>query len=408
MPGDESGVAHLLRPGKDACVAAEFLSATSHVPMVIAMAILLVRPFASWPLVLPLLAGAFLQAWLIGTAVHAGKRPNPLLQLVGCGLFGVTLAAAAWGTLLSDAFLHIYACVSLLLAAGQWAGRRLTGIAAEGGVIVEHLVRALAVVAVYAAVEQQNAAAFLAESGHRYLVAGTGLLGVALGASAVVHRRDRSRIAEVADRLRSYSEMLLGRSMLTRAMGRDDDLRPRRTRRSVLFADIRGFTKWSEAHSPEEVLLMLDGMYTAAEHACAQFRPARTKHTGDEVMMFFAEPFVAAQAALALRSEIQAFLSLYGLDVGIGMHHGEVIEGLVGASRTKAYDILGDTVNTAKRVCDNANAGSILVTFTFYEACRGRIQIASDQPIHAKGKSSVLIVAELLGVQQVEGCADAT
>jgi adenylate cyclase len=408
MPGEESGVSQLLRPGKDACVAAEFLSASAHVPLLIAMAILLVRPVGSWPLVLPLLAGGFLQAWLIGAAVHADRRPHPLLQLVGCGLFGVTLAVASWGTWLSDPFLHIYACVALLQAASQWGGRLASGVAAEACVVIEHLVRALAVVAVYGAVERQTPAEFLAESGHRYLVAGTALLGIALGASAVVHRRDRSRIAEVADRLRSYSEMLLGRSMLTKAMGRDDDLRPRRTRRSILFADIRGFTKWSEAHSPEEVLLMLDGMYSAAEHACAAFKPARTKHTGDEVMMFFSEPLAAAQAALALRAEVQAFLALYGLDVGAGLHHGEVIEGLVGASRTKAYDILGDTVNTAKRVCDNAKPGSILVTFTFYEACRGRIEIAGDQRLNAKGKSTAILAADLLGVKPVEGCADAT
>ncbi len=403
MHGDESGIAHLLRPGKDACVATEFFSATAHVPMVIAMAILLVRPMAAWPLVLPLLAGAFLQAWLIGGAVHAGRRPHSALQLVGCGLFAATMAAAAWGTWLSDPFLRIYVCVALLLTGTQGAGRHLTGMAADVCVVTEHLVRALAVVAVYGAVEMQSPAEFLAESGHRYLVAGTALLGIALGASAVVHRRDRSRTAEVADRLRSYSEMLLGRSMLTRAMGSDDDLRPRRTRRSVLFADIRGFTKWSEAHSPEEVLLMLDGMYTAAEQSCAAFRPARTKHTGDEVMMFFAEPFAAAQAALALRAEVQAFLALYGLSLGIGVHHGEVIEGLVGASRTKAYDILGDTVNTAKRVCDNAKPGSIVVTFTFFEACRGRVEIAADQQLYAKGKSGIILVAELIGLKPVEG-----
>jgi len=224
---------------------------------------------------------------------------------------------------------------------------------------------------------------------------------LALGASAVVHRRDRERLADVVDRLKGYSEMLLGRSMLTRAMENEDDLRPRRTRRSVLFADIRGFTRWSETRSPEEVLLMLDGVYSAAESACARFKPARTKHTGDEVMMFFAEPIAAAEAALALRDEVGSFLSLYGLHVGIGIHHGEVIEGLVGASRTKAYDILGDTVNTAKRVSDHAKPGRIVVTFTFFEACRGRAIIEGDEHLSAKGKSSLILISELIGIHQV-------
>jgi adenylate cyclase len=408
MPGDESGVGRMLQASRSACIAEEFFSATAHVPTVIALAILLARPYAAWPLVVPLLAGAFLQAWLIGGAVHAARRPHLALQLVGSGLFAATLASSSWGSWLADPFLWIYLGSSGLVACCQGAGRHLRGLAADASQVGEHVVRVLAVIAVYAAVDAVSVGIFFSDPGHRFLVAGIALFGIAQGASAVVRGRDRSRLAEVTARLRGYSELLLGRSRLTKAMGRDDDMRPRRTRRSVLFADIRGFTKWSEAHSPEEVLLMLDGVYSAAEHACAEFKPARTKHTGDEVMMFFAEPMAAAQAAMALRDEVGAFLALYGLHVGIGVHHGEVIEGLVGASRTKAYDILGDTVNTAKRVSDHAKAGSIIVTFTFFEACRGRIDIAGDQKFNAKGKTSVILVAELVGVQAAaaaEGCA---
>jgi class 3 adenylate cyclase len=322
---------------------------------------------------------------------------QPLLQLVGCSIYALAVAVVQFG-IPDDPLPWIHLGSSMLVATCLAWARLLSGMAGEGVQVLAHIVRALAVVAVYAAIDAGNPVSFLAEPEHRFLVVGTALLGCALGVAAVVHRRDRARLAAVVAQLKGYSEMLLGRSMLNKAMGSSDDLRPRRTRRSVLFADIRGFTRWSEQHSPEEVLLMLDGVYSAAEAACARFRPARTKHTGDEVMMFFAEPVVAAEAALALREEVGAFLALYDLHVGIGLHHGEVIEGLVGASRTKAYDILGDTVNTAKRVSDHAKPGRIVVTFTFYEACRGRIIIAGDQSITAKGKSSAILVSELTGM----------
>jgi len=401
---DDSGVDLLLRPSRSACVVAELFTATAHVPMTIALATLLARSPAEWPLLVPLLAGAIVQAWLIGSRAHAGKPPAGLLNLVGAAVYAVTLAATNWQGWWTDNFMQTYAGSSLLVGVCVSASHRLPGLAGEGAQVAAHMVRALAVVVVYAAVASDTPGGFLIAPEHRFLLVGTALLGLALGVSSVVHKRDRARLADIAARLRRYSEMLLGQSRLHRAMGHEDDLRPRRTRRSVLFADIRGFTKWSESHSPEEVLLMLDGVYSAAEQACASFRPARTKHTGDEVMMFFSEPFVAAQAALALREEVGSFLALYGLHVGIGLHHGDVIEGLVGASRTKAYDILGDTVNTAKRVSDHARAGGIVVTFVFFEACRGRIVIAKDQQINAKGKTSVLLVAEMIGITpNVEG-----
>jgi class 3 adenylate cyclase len=185
-------------------------------------------------------------------------------------------------------------------------------------------------------------------------------------------------------------------------MGRNDDLSPRRTRRTVLFADIRGFTRWSENRPPEEVLSMLDGMFGEAEATCSDFNPVRTKHTGDEIMMFFTDPLSAGRAALALRDRIQPRLAPLGLGIGIGIHCGEVIEGLIGSTRTKAYDIIGDTVNTAKRVCDHAGPGKVVITFTVYEASGGKLGIAGDERIMAKGKSTAVLVAELVSVAPEE------
>jgi adenylate cyclase len=397
MPSDESGFDRLLQPTGSALVAAEFFASSAHVPIAIALATILSRPVATWPLVVPLLAGAFIQSWVIGRRLAGGAHAGFFANLIGVLLFTIGLAVSEGASLVTEPFLQIYWCTSLLVGGGQSIGWRLPRLWSDGLLVLEHILRSLGVVAVYAAVDG-TLGAFLDDPGHRFLATATALFGLALGIAAVMHRRDRVHMAEVAERLRGYSEMLLGRSMLTRAMGRDDDLRPRRTRRSVLFADIRGFTKWSEMRSPEEVLHMLNGVYGAAEAACAPFTPARAKHTGDEVMMFFAEPMVAARAAIALRDAVGAFLAVYDLHVGVGLHHGDVIEGLVGAVKTKAYDILGDTVNTAKRVSDHAKPGCIVVTFTFFEACRGRITIAGDQRINAKGKSSEVLVAELLAV----------
>ncbi|MBN8523913.1 MAG: adenylate/guanylate cyclase domain-containing protein [Planctomycetes bacterium] len=397
MVGDDSGIGRLLQPRASHLAASEFLGSSGQIPIAIALATVLALPVATWPQVVPLLAGAFVQSYAIAMRAQRRLPPSFLLNLIGAGLFTLGLACIDLSNLPHDPFLGVYWAVSLAVACCRRIGPVLPPAGAEFAIIAEHVLRSLGMVGIYAALSD-DLNGFLAVAEHRFLAAAMALLGVALGIGAVLRVRDHARLAEVAGRLRGYSEMLLGKSVLSRAMGRDDDLRPRRTRRSVLFADVRGFTKWSEPRSPEEVLLMLDGVYTAAEHACAPFHPERTKHTGDEVMMFFSDPLDAARAAIALRDEVGAFLGLYGLHVGMGIHHGDVIEGLFGSVRTKAYDILGDTVNTAKRVSDHAKPGCIVVTFTFYEACRGRISIASDQGINAKGKSSEILVAELVGV----------
>lgn len=404
MVGDESGIGRMLQPRRSHLIAAEFLGSSGQVPIAIALATLLARPVSAWLLVVPILAGAFVQSYAIAVRSQRGLPPSFLLNLVGAGLLTVGIACVDLSGVLHDPFLAVYWGVSLAVGACRAVGPRLPGAGREAAIVVEHVSRTLGMVGVYAALSG-DPAGFLGAAQNRFLVAAMVMLGLALGIGAVLRLRSRARLEDVAGRLRGYSEMLLGKSVLRRAIGRDDDLRPRRTRRSVLFADVRGFTKWSEPRSPEEVLLMLDGVYTAAEQACARFNPERTKHTGDEVMMFFSDPMDAARAAIALRDEVGAFLGLYGLHVGIGIHHGDVIEGLFGSVRTKAYDILGDTVNTAKRVSDHARPGSIVVTFAFFEACRGRISIASDQRINAKGKSSAILVSELLAV--LDGDAEA-
>lgn len=398
MPDED--LDHLLRPTRSALITSEFFSSSAHVPIIVCLGTMCTRPIQTWPLILPLLAGAFVQAWVLGSRNHRGMSPSFAGNLIGVSLFSISQLISNWSGLAEDPLLPIYWAVSLAVAMCQALYPRLRASWAEFAVVCEHVSRSLALVAVYAVVVGVHGGflGFFAIDAHRFLVSATLLFGVALGIADVVHRRDQIRLGGVVNRLRTYSEMLLGRTMLTRAVGRDDQLKPRRTRRSVLFADIRGFTAWSESRSPEEVLLMLNGLYVAVEDACARFKPAKTKHTADEVMMFFAEPVEAARASLAAREVAGEFLQPYGLHIGIGIHHGEVIEGLVGAARTKAYDIIGDTVNTAKRICDHAKPGQIMVSFTFFEASRGRILVGGDSSFQAKGKTSVTLVAELSGI----------
>jgi class 3 adenylate cyclase len=202
----------------------------------------------------------------------------------------------------------------------------------------------------------------------------------------------------VGTQLRTYSEWLLGKTLLHRAISDRTVLAPERRERSIMFADIRGFTAWSEMRTPEEVLAMLDHFYQAVETSLMGHEVIKLKYTADEAMVVFANPRTAAIVTLALRDATMTALKPHGLGVGIGLHSGPVIEGLVGGSRHKSFDVLGDTANTAKRICDHATTGEVLISYVFYTACAGKLRIGDERSARAKGKSSALLLSPLAGV----------
>ncbi|MBK9521598.1 MAG: adenylate/guanylate cyclase domain-containing protein [Rhodocyclaceae bacterium] len=135
-----------------------------------------------------------------------------------------------------------------------------------------------------------------------------------------------------------------------------------RVSRAVLFMDIRGFTAWSEQQAPEAVVGLLNQYYRVAEATLGEGRTIKIKYTADEVMAVFAETAMAATDGSRMLAAAQRMLAESNLAAGAGLHHGPVVEGVLGGVGVKAYDFIGDTVNTAKRLCDAAKAGELLIS----------------------------------------------
>lgn len=70
----------------------------------------------------------------------------------------------------------------------------------------------------------------------------------------------------------------------------------------------------------------------------------------------------AVAAGKEMRAVLTELLAPYDLSVGAGIHYGELVEGLIGGHKVRSYDIIGDTVNTAKRLCDGAKGGELLLS----------------------------------------------
>ena len=131
---------------------------------------------------------------------------------------------------------------------------------------------------------------------------------------------------------------------------------------TVLFSDIRNFTQLSETQAAEEVLQLLNNYFEQQLTVIFDHKGTLDKFIGDCLMAFWGAPLnnpnhavSAIAAALAMEKALLAFKntlpeSLSGFDVGIGIHTGECIVGMIGANSRLDYTVIGDTVNLASRI----------------------------------------------------------
>ena len=265
--------------------------------------------------------------------------------------------------------------------------------------VIEDVVRASILLVMYIIFE--NATGGLAHGGfftdpsHKFVALATLLLGLSLGLANLTARRYLHLLRETAAQLRTYSEWLLGRDLLEKSMVDPATLTLKRHQRTVLFMDIRGFTAWSETRGPEEVVEMLNRYYRAAETTLASAPVVKSKFTADEMMVVFPGPAEAVLAARRLRREIGELLAGHGLGAGIALHSGPLVEGLLGSMGVKFYDVIGDTVNTAKRIEGAAVAGEVLVSADV-AAVLETGKLGLKRQIAVKGKEMPIEVYPLL------------
>jgi len=182
----------------------------------------------------------------------------------------------------------------------------------------------------------------------------------------------------------------------------------KRTGITTLFADIRGFTSFSESLDPETLVSVLNQYLAAAADAILAEQGTIDKFMGDAVMAWFNAPIPQAdhaqraiRAALGIRRAVEALRSEIPAEMqrsfGVGIHYGEVVLGLVGTETRLEYTAIGDSVNTAKRIQENSTAGQILISAEVFEQVKNYFITRPVAPIHAKGKKLPLEVYEVLG-----------
>ena len=165
---------------------------------------------------------------------------------------------------------------------------------------------------------------------------------------------------------------------------------------SVLFADIVGFTEWSERRPPEQVVEMLNRLFTAFDELADSWGLERIKTIGDAYMLAGGlhprrdHCLAVAHMARAMQRETrrQREAAGFDLELRIGIATGPVVAGVIGRNRF-AYDMWGDTVNMASRMESTGTAGAIQVSQTAYEQLRGNFRFQRREHVMVKGKGEV-------------------
>jgi len=340
--------------------------------------------------------GALVQAGFLSRTPDGERLRRLLGNLAGPAVYSAIEVATEGPGFFAAPHHKAYWAFALAIGLLQCARAGRRTIAADILMVVENAVRSMFLFAIYYIFESLTAPptgparAFLADPSHAFIGWSILLLGLAGGIAAVGEQRYLAMLRTLSRRLRVYSEWLFGRALLEEAVSDPERLSLKRRERAILFMDVRGFTAWSEAQPPESVVAVLNGGCAASESVFARWSPIRCKFSADEVMGVFARPGDALGAARCLAREVGDYLRPYGLGVGIGLHWGAVVEGLMGGTGAKQFDVIGDTVNTAKRIEGAAARGEILLSEDFRAAAG--LAVAASRTIEVKGKSAPLVV----------------
>ena len=179
---------------------------------------------------------------------------------------------------------------------------------------------------------------------------------------------------------------------------------------TIFFADIRGFTGYSEKQSPEDLVAVLNRYLAAGAEAVLRQEGTVDKFLGDAVMAWFNAPLPqpdhtlrAVRAALELQAAVerlhQELPPEAHLSFGVGIHVGEAVLGWIGTEKRLDYTAIGDSVNSAKRIQENASKNQILISKEAYERVKGQVKAQPYAPLHVKGRTEIVEVWELAGLK---------
>jgi len=232
--------------------------------------------------------------------------------------------------------------------------------------------------------------------------------------NATLEQRVEEQVREIESlgRLKRFLAPAVAELLVTR----DGESRLDSHRRyiAVLFCDIRGFTSFTEAKEPEEVMAVLGKYHECMGRLAVEYEATIDHRAGDGLMLFFNDPIPcdapelkAARLALKMRNEFDCMNERwqklgYRLGFGVGIASGYATMGVVGFEGRYDYTANGSAVNLAARLCDHAEDGQILIDRRTLVEVEGCVEARPIEGLELKGVSGPVVAYELVSAADSE------
>ena len=182
---------------------------------------------------------------------------------------------------------------------------------------------------------------------------------------------------------------------------------------TVFFSDIRGFTDFSEGHTPEEIVSMLNEYFEVMVHIINKNGGVVDKFIGDAIMAIWGVPHKneddikrAVTACLQMRVALSELNQsridrhLTPIKIGMGLHTGEAISGQIGSSERMEFTVIGDAVNTASRIEGSTKSfgTDLLISKEVADKLDDTFLIEKAGEAKVQGKTENLILFKINGV----------
>lgn len=185
---------------------------------------------------------------------------------------------------------------------------------------------------------------------------------------------------------------------------------------TLLMSDLRGFTALAERFEPTAVVALLNHYLSAMVELIHQRGGTIDEIIGDAIFVLFGAPLVmpdAAQRAVCCALEMQKAMRGVNehnlsmgwpeIEMGIGIHTGEVVVGNIGSAKRSKYGVVGRAVNLTARIESFTVGGQVLVSPTLINAAGRGLILGEEVKVHAKGMREALGCRELLGHEDHPG-----
>jgi len=180
---------------------------------------------------------------------------------------------------------------------------------------------------------------------------------------------------------------------------------------TMVMADLRGFTSLSERLTPERVVAILNRYLATMVKIIRQYQGTIDEFIGDAIFTIFGAPIwqeddaeravacaVAMQLAMASVNQQNRQEGLPEVEMGIGVHTGQVVVGNVGSPERMKYGVVGSHVNLTSRIQSYTVGGQVLISEATWQAVGPILRIEEQVEINAKGFESPIRLSEVRGI----------